>query len=109
MKEKRIVGRRGVGGDRWGVYVLRCADETLYCGVTTDMEARLIAHNAGRGAKYTRGRLPVQVAAFSGACFSHGDVLRMERRIKRLPRTQKIDAVKAMAALLSARKGPAPE
>ena len=41
------------------VYLLRCADGTLYCGWTTDMEARLKAHNAGKGAKYTRSRRPV--------------------------------------------------
>ncbi len=43
------------------VYLLRCADGTLYCGWTTDPEARLKAHNSGRGAKYTRSRLPVKL------------------------------------------------
>lgn len=46
----------------WYVYLLRCADATLYCGVTTDMERRLREHNAGsRGAKYTRARRPVEL------------------------------------------------
>lgn len=43
-------------------YILRCADGTLYCGWTNDLTARLAAHNSGRGAKYTRGRGPVQLA-----------------------------------------------
>ena len=48
----------------WYVYLLRCADATLYCGVTTDMERRLREHNAGsRGAKYTRARRPVELVA----------------------------------------------
>ena len=48
----------------WYVYLLRCADATLYCGVTTDMERRLREHNAGsRGAKYTRARRPVDLLA----------------------------------------------
>ena len=43
------------------VYILKCADDTLYCGWTTDPDARLRAHNSGRGAKYTRSRLPVEM------------------------------------------------
>ena len=42
----------------WSVYILQCADRTLYTGVTTDIAARVITHNTGKGAKYTRGRLP---------------------------------------------------
>jgi predicted GIY-YIG superfamily endonuclease len=44
---------------QWCVYVLRCADGTLYCGITNDLDQRLAKHNRGTGARYTRGRLPV--------------------------------------------------
>ena len=43
----------------WVCYLLECADGTLYCGITNDLDKRLNAHNAGEGAKYTRSRLPV--------------------------------------------------
>lgn len=46
------------------VYILKCSDDTLYTGWTVDLDKRLICHNAGKGAKYTRGRLPVQLAYF---------------------------------------------
>ena len=51
------------------VYLLRCADGTLYCGWTTDMESRLKAHNAGTGAKYTRSRRPVELIWNGGTVF----------------------------------------
>lgn len=46
----------------WSVYMLRCADGSLYTGITTDIERRLIEHNSGKGARYTRVRLPVELA-----------------------------------------------
>ncbi|WP_432736928.1 GIY-YIG nuclease family protein [Maridesulfovibrio sp. FT414] len=48
----------------WYVYLLRCSDNSLYCGVTTDPERRLGEHNSGSGAKYTRARLPVSLEAY---------------------------------------------
>ena len=45
----------------WYVYLMRCSDDTLYCGMTDDIEKRLKAHNSGKGAKYTRARLPVEL------------------------------------------------
>jgi len=81
----------------WGVYLLECADDTLYCGVTPDMEQRLAAHNEGKGAKYTRGRLPVSLVAFSGCRFEHGEALRQERAVKRLPCRQKEAHIRALA------------
>jgi len=76
----------------WTVYLLVCGDGTFYCGCTNDLERRLKAHNAGKGAKYTRGRLPVRVVA-SKAVAGRGDALRLEAAIKRLPRDQKLDAL----------------
>lgn len=68
----------------WWVYVLRCADGTLYTGVTNNVDARVAAHNRGRGAKYTRGRAPVQLF-YREAAADRGAALRRERAIKRLP------------------------
>ena len=80
----------------WQVYILRCADGTLYTGSTNDVEKRLAAHNAGRGAKYTRARRPcarvyVEEAADKGAA------LRREAAIKRLTRTQKLRLIGPIA------------
>ena len=49
----------------WVVYLVRCVDESLYCGITNDVEKRLVAHNSGKGAKYTKSRMPVDVAGVS--------------------------------------------
>ena len=70
------------------VYLLRCGDGTLYCGWTTDLDRRLAAHAGGRGARYTRPRLPVEmVAAWSAPDRSAAQ--RLECRIKALTRPEK--------------------
>ena len=74
------------------VYILRCADDTLYCGWTTDITARLSAHNAGRGAKYTRSRLPVELAYFEEYDDRH-DAMSREWHIKRMSREEKMRLV----------------
>ena len=71
------------------VYLLRCSDETLYCGWTTDVGRRLAAHQAGTASRYTRARLPVELA-WSKAVDSRSAAMREEARIKRLPRTEKL-------------------
>ena len=73
----------------WVCYLLRCADNTLYCGITNDLDKRLAAHNAGEGAKYTRGRLPVSVV-YSERCEDKSAALKRELQIKRLPRSAKL-------------------
>jgi putative endonuclease len=73
----------------WSVYLVECADGTLYCGVSNDVDARLAAHNAGRGARYTRGRAPVRLV-WREACGARGDALRRERQVKALPRAAKL-------------------
>ncbi len=78
---------------RWKVYILRCADDTLYTGVSTDVQRRLRTHNAGKGAKYTRGRLPVKVAYTTGG-MSRSEALREENRIKSLTRVKKLMIIK---------------
>ena len=72
----------------WFVYIARCADETIYVGVARDVALRIAAHNAGRGARYTRGRGPLQVLA-TRRCPSKGDALRLELALKRLRREEK--------------------
>lgn len=74
---------------KWTVYLLRCADNTLYCGVTNDIEKRLLAHNDGNGARYTRSRLPVKIVA-TRANLTKREAYRIEYRIKRLPACKKI-------------------
>lgn len=68
----------------WYVYMLLCADQSLYTGVATDVAARLSTHNAGKGAKYTRGRLPVKLV-YQEAAAGRGAALQREIAIKRLP------------------------
>ena len=70
------------------VYLLRCADGTLYCGWTTDMEARLEAHNAGKGAKYTRSRRPVALV-YTEEYEDRHEALSREWHIKRISRAEK--------------------
>ena len=70
------------------VYLLRCADGSLYCGWTLRLDARLAAHRAGRGSKYVASRLPIEVAAVL-PMRDRGAALREEARIKRLTRTEK--------------------
>lgn len=70
------------------VYILRCADGTLYTGYARDVEQRCAAHNAGKGARYTAGRRPV-VVVYSEECASVGDALKREYALKRLTRAQK--------------------
>ena len=71
------------------VYLLRCADGSLYCGWTTDVERRVAAHNSGRASRYTSRRLPVEVAA-SWELESERAARSLEWRIKQLTRPQKL-------------------
>src|SRR6476619_4870484 len=74
--------------DVWFVYIARCADGTLYTGIARDVAARIAAHDAGLGARYTRGRGPLSVCAVR-RCRSKGEALRLEHAVKRLPRAEK--------------------
>ena len=73
----------------WACYLLQCADGTLYCGITNDLEKRLAAHNAGEGAKYTRGRTPVRLAHVE-LCAGKSTALKREMQIKTLSRAEKL-------------------
>ncbi len=70
------------------VYLLQCADETLYCGWTTDLRARVTAHNSGKGAKYTRSRCPVKLVYFE-EYEDKNEALSREWHIKRMSRAEK--------------------
>lgn len=77
----------------WWVYLLRCGDGTLYCGVALDVAARLKQHEEGRGARYTRGRGPLELV-FREACGTRSQALRREREIKAFSRAKKTALLK---------------
>lgn len=74
------------------VYILQCADDTLYCGWTTDPEKRLEVHNSGKGAKYTRSRLPVKMIYLEEFEDRH-EALSREWHIKRMSREEKLELI----------------
>lgn len=76
----------------WYLYILRCRDGSLYTGITTDVEKRLEAHNSGKGAKYTRGRGPLELV-YREECGDHSRALKRELEIKALTREQKIQLI----------------
>ena len=77
----------------WYVYILRCSDDTLYTGITNHPAQRLRAHNAGKGAKYTRARLPVEFVCLIAA-EDHSHALRLECQIKQCTRQEKLQFIK---------------
>jgi len=79
--------------DNWVVYLVKCSDNTLYCGVTNNIEHRILAHNSGRGAKYTRTRLPVSLSIVSKK-MSKSEALKLERKVKKQKRSNKEDYLK---------------
>ncbi len=70
------------------VYLLRCADDSFYCGWTNDLERRVAKHQAGTASRYTRSRLPLELA-WSRGLDSRSEAMREEARIKALPRREK--------------------
>ena len=76
----------------WYVYILRCGDGTLYTGSTDNVEKRLAAHRVGKGAKYTRGRGPLELA-YSEQLPDKSAALRREYEIKQLTRQEKLELI----------------
>jgi putative endonuclease len=74
----------------WFVYLLCCADNSLYCGITTDMDRRLTQHNAGTASKYTRVRRPVSLAALTQV-EDKSAALKLEIQVKKQSRSNKVD------------------
>ena len=72
----------------WYVYIIKCSDNTLYTGITNNLESRIDKHNNGTGAKYTRGRGPVELLR-AWVCESKSSAAKEEYRIKKLSKTQK--------------------
>jgi len=73
----------------WVVYLIRCSDESLYCGITDNLKKRLATHNSGRGAKYTRSRRPVELVAASSE-MTKSEAIKLEYQVKQVPATKKI-------------------
>ena len=81
----------------WYVYILRCGDDTFYCGSTNDLEKRLQLHRSGKGAKYTRGRGPLELIYWEQLS-THSEALKREGAIKRLTRSDKLKLIETKTA-----------
>ena len=81
----------------WYLYILRCGDDTLYTGITNDVSARLKAHASGKGAKYTRGRGPLELV-YQEEQDSYSAALKREHQVKQLTRTQKLHMIETFLA-----------
>lgn len=82
----------------WSLYILRCGDGTLYTGIAVDVDKRFQMHESGKGAKYTRGRKPLQIV-YREVCGSHSDALRRELAVKALTREDKEKLIFSAATL----------
>jgi putative endonuclease len=78
----------------WSVYIVKCADNTLYTGIAKNVEARLTQHNEGSGARYTRSRRPVKLV-FHERASDRGDALRREMAIKQMRASDKLALIKS--------------
>ena len=74
--------------ENWFIYIVRCKDDSLYTGISTNVEKRISSHNAGKGAKYTRGRGPVKLE-WKSPDFTKSKASRLESEIKQLPKKDK--------------------
>jgi len=88
----------------WIVYLIRCSDKSLYCGISTDIQRRLIEHNSGKGAKYTRSRRPVELIDISPE-ITKSEALKLEYRIKKMSTDQKISELNKAQREISIKKG----
>ena len=77
----------------WSVYILRCGDDSLYTGISNDVVARLARHNAGKGARYTRSRLPVKLV-WKRRVADQSAALKLEVQLKRLTRAEKLKLIR---------------
>jgi putative endonuclease len=74
---------------KWVVYLVRCSDKSLYCGISNDFKSRVIEHNSGKGARYTRSRRPVELVGISPE-MTKSEALKLECKIKQLPTDKKL-------------------
>lgn len=84
---------------QWHVYIVQCADNTLYTGCTNNLTKRITKHNAGLGAKYTKVRLPV-LLVYSQAVVSRSAALKREYEIKQLPRAKKLSLIAQQESMI---------
>ena len=77
----------------WYLYILRCADGTLYTGIARDVEARFAQHSCGKGAKYTRGRGPLELV-YREECVDHSTALKRELAVKAMSIEEKLNLIK---------------
>lgn len=84
----------------WFVYLLRCADNSLYCGITTDVKRRLTQHNSGTASKYTRSRLPVSLETYTEIA-NKSQALKLELLIKKMKSNKKISYLKSLTSVAS--------
>jgi predicted GIY-YIG superfamily endonuclease len=89
---RMIRGMKRRGRKDWTVYILRCGDGSLYTGIAKDVQARIKQHSEGRGAIYTRTRLPVMLLYQQGG-LTHSEALIREAQIKAMPRSKKEEIV----------------
>ena len=89
-KEKKSSKKRG---EKWFLYILRCADESLYTGIAKDVEKRFKKHSEGKGARYTRTHLPVEIV-YKESCKSRTKALIREFAVKALPKSKKLVLIK---------------
>lgn len=80
----------------WVVYILSCRDGSYYTGITNDIERRIEQHNSGKGAKYTKGRTPVELV-YSEECQNRSDASKRELQIKSLSKGQKLSLISSLA------------
>jgi predicted GIY-YIG superfamily endonuclease len=89
---KMIRGMKGKGKKDWTVYILRCGDGSLYTGIAKDVQVRLKQHSEGKGATYTRTRLPVTLL-YQQHGLTHSEALIREAQIKAMPRSKKEETI----------------
>ena len=88
---------------KWVVYLVRCSDNSLYCGISNDFERRLIEHNSGKGAKYTKSRGPVDLVGISFE-MAKSEALKLEYRIKRTVADKKIAELNTEGILMTIKR-----
>ena len=89
---RMIQGMKKRGSKEWTVYILRCGDGSLYTGIAKDVRARIKQHSEGRGAPYTRTRLPIKLL-YQQEGLTHSEALIREAKIKALPRSKKEEII----------------
>jgi putative endonuclease len=78
----------------WYTYIVECSDNTLYVGTTNDIEKRLLKHNTGKGAKYTKGRGPVKIR-YSEVFESRAEACKQEYKLKQYSREEKLELIES--------------